>query len=87
MSPVSSLPAIVALLVVVATTYLLSVKFAPPPKQGRFATLDGLRGYLAIFVFLHHSSIWYYYLRTNQWKLPPSSLYTHFGQSSVALFS
>ncbi len=52
----------------------------------RFVTIDGLRGYLAFFVFLHHSSIWYYYLKDGLWQLPPSRLYAHFGQTSVALF-
>lgn len=54
--------------------------------EGRYAAIDGLRGFLAFFVFLHHSSIWYFYLRSSKWDVPPSNLYTHFGQSSVALF-
>ena len=86
MDPVSPIPAIVALLVALATSFLLAKRFGAPPEQGRNASIDGLRGYLAFFVFLHHSSIWYFYLRTGQWKVPPSNLYTHFGQSSVALF-
>lgn len=48
--------------------------------------IDGLRGFLAFFVFLHHAVIWYFYLRTGSWQIPPSYLYTHFGQSSVILF-
>jgi peptidoglycan/LPS O-acetylase OafA/YrhL len=35
---------------------------------------------------LHHAVIWYFYLRTGVWQIPPSYLYTHFGQSSVILF-
>ena len=54
--------------------------------MGRFASIDGLRGFLAFFVFLHHSCIWYFYLRTGNWVVPPSNLYTHFGESSVTLF-
>ena len=86
MDPVSSLPAVAALIVAVITTYLITRRVGAPPDQGRFASIDGLRGYLAFFVFLHHSSIWFFYLRTGYWKVPPSNLYTHFGQSSVALF-
>lgn len=86
MDPVSPLPAIACLLLAVATAFLLMKKFGAPPVQGRFATIDGLRGYLAFFVFLHHSSIWYFYLHTGWWKGPPSNLYTHFGQSSVLVF-
>ena len=57
-----------------------------PPLQGRYASIDGLRGYLAFFVFLHHACIWYFYLRTGQWVDAPSHLYTELGESSVALF-
>lgn len=86
MSPVSSLPAIAALFAASVTAYFIARRFGAPPDQGRFASIDGLRGYLAFFVFLHHSSIWYFYLRIGQWRVPPSTLYTHFGQSSIALF-
>lgn len=86
MDAVSALPAIVALFAAIATTYLLTKRFGSPPEQGRFASIDGLRGYLAFFVFLHHSSVWYFYLRTNGWTAPPSHLYTHLGESSIVLF-
>lgn len=86
MDPLSSLPAIIALAVAIMSTHLISWRFGSPPDQGRFSSIDGLRGYLAFFVFLHHSSIWYFYLRSGKWAVPPSNLYTHFGQSSVALF-
>ena len=86
MDPVSSIPAIAATLLALTTTWALLKKFPVIAENGRFLSIDGLRGYLAFFVFLHHSSIWYYYLRTDTWAVPPSKLYTHFGQSSVALF-
>jgi len=86
MDPVSPLPAIASLLMAVASSLLLVKRFGVQPIQGRYASIDGLRGYLAFFVFLHHSCIWYFYLRTGQWSVPPSNLYTHFGQSSVAFF-
>ena len=86
MNPVSPLPAITCLFIAFVTAFFLTKVFGAPPDQGRFSTIDGLRGYLAFFVFLHHSSIWYFYLRTGYWDIPPSNLYTHFGQSSVALF-
>jgi peptidoglycan/LPS O-acetylase OafA/YrhL len=53
--------------------------------KDRFYSIDGLRGYLAILVFLHHSECFYYYLRTEIWKAP-SSFYTNIGESSVLLF-
>lgn len=66
--------------------FLSSKVFPTNETTGRFSTIDGLRGYLAFFVFLHHSCIWYFYLHTHSWEVPPSNLYTHFGQSSVAVF-
>jgi hypothetical protein len=52
----------------------------------RFLSIDGLRGYLALFVFFHHASIWYFYLRSNSWEAPQQNLLNQIGQSSVALF-
>lgn len=86
MDPLSPLPAILILFVAVVVAYFMSRYSEIPPDQGRFVALDGLRGYLALFVFLYHSALWYFYLRTGQWEVPPSNLYTHFGQSSVLLF-
>jgi peptidoglycan/LPS O-acetylase OafA/YrhL len=86
MDPASPFPAIASLLVAWATALLLTKQFGAPPDQGRYSSIDGLRGYLAFFVFLHHACVWYFYLRTGQWKVPPSNLYTNFGQGSVAVF-
>jgi peptidoglycan/LPS O-acetylase OafA/YrhL len=86
MSPVSPLPAIACLLIAIATAFGLGRKFGVTSSYGRFASIDGLRGYLGIFVFLHHACIWYFYLHTGQWQVPPSNLYTHFGQSGVVFF-
>lgn len=51
-----------------------------------FITIDGLRGYLAFFVFLHHATIWFSYTRNGMWVAPASHLHAHLGQASVALF-
>lgn len=52
----------------------------------KYPEIDGLRGYLAFFVFLHHSYIWHHYIRTNKWEEPESNLFNQFGQTSVTLF-
>lgn len=52
----------------------------------RYEAIDGLRGFLAIFVFIHHSAIWFDYLHSGTWRTPDSHLYTHLGQTSVSLF-
>ncbi len=86
MSPTSPLPVIAALLLALATVKALTLRFGAPKAMGRFTTIDGLRGYLAFFVFMHHSCIWFFYLRTSVWQPPPSNLFTGLGQSSVGLF-
>lgn len=87
MSATSPVFAVVAVSVAVLTLLVIDglLGSAPVPDR-RYSSLDGLRGYLALAVFLHHTAIWYFYLRTGRWELPPSRLYIHFGQSSVAMF-
>lgn len=86
MDILSALPIIVATLAATSTIYLIVKLFGAPLVQGRFSSIDGLRGYLAFFVYLHHSCIWYFYIRTGRWENTSSNLYNHLGQSSVALF-
>ncbi len=86
MSPVSLLPILPILLVILSVTYLVSRLLRIEYKRHRYTAVDGLRGFLATFVFLHHSAIWYFFLRTHQWGFPPSTVYSHFGPTSVALF-
>ncbi|QBB71497.1 acyltransferase [Pseudolysobacter antarcticus] len=86
MDVVSSLPALAALCIAFVVAFFLAKIFGAPDQQGRFASIDGLRGYLALFVFFHHACIWYFFLRSDDWTIPPSNLYTHFGQSSVVMF-
>ena len=85
-SPTSPALALLCLCIALLTAGLIG-RFTPQPQaHARFQTIDGLRGYLAFFVFLHHAAIWFYYLREGTWQVPPSNLFTHFGQSGVALF-
>ncbi|ETD86458.1 acyltransferase family protein [Rhodobacter capsulatus] len=86
MDPVSPLPALIVFSIALITVFLLAGLLRIVPQDDRVSTIDGLRGYLACGVFLHHSAIWYYYLHTGKWVAPPSHLYAHLGQTSVALF-
>lgn len=62
-------------------------KWHPPETTGgRYAPIDGLRGYLAFGVFIHHGAVWYFYLRDASWGTPPTRLYHHLGQSAVVFF-
>ncbi|MGD9583002.1 MAG: acyltransferase family protein [Lysobacterales bacterium] len=86
MNPVHPLFALAAMALALATAGWLARRFGAPEVHQRYASIDGLRGYLAFGVFLSHASVWYYFLRSDRWDLPPSHLYTHLGQSSVTLF-
>jgi len=52
----------------------------------RISTLDGIRGYLALSVMVHHSVVAGLWLRTGVWALPPDFFYSRLGSSGVALF-
>lgn len=87
MDPTSPLPALVALAAAIGTSQLLSRRSPAPANPARYATIDGLRGYLAFFVFLHHSCIWYSYAHGTGWNVAPESrLFIHLGQSAVEVF-
>jgi len=86
MDVVSFLPAVASLLLALFCCALIVKKWGAPPLAGRYGAIDGLRGYLAFFVFLHHACIWYFYVRYGAWNVPPSPLYTNFGHASVAMF-
>jgi peptidoglycan/LPS O-acetylase OafA/YrhL len=87
MNGMSPWPAIGITLLALGTALVLVGKSSPKsrPTAG-FASVDGLRGYLAFAVFLHHAAVWFGYLRTGRWAPPPSNFYVHLGQCSVMLF-
>jgi peptidoglycan/LPS O-acetylase OafA/YrhL len=86
MSPVSLFPILPILLLALATMHLISKVIPIHTSQGHYDSIDGLRGYLALFVFLHHSTVWYFFLLYHRWSLPPSRTYHHFGPTSVSFF-
>ena len=57
------------------------------PEEQRYDSIDGLRGLLAIGVYIHHCAFWYWYNKTGDWtpKNVPTLL-TQLGPGSVALF-
>jgi peptidoglycan/LPS O-acetylase OafA/YrhL len=83
---VEIVPAIVAVAIALGVAGLIGRQFGLPLAQGRFQTIDGLRGYLAFMVFLHHASVWYLFVRAGEWEQPSSSLYRYFGGGSVDIF-
>ena len=86
MNPSSPIIIVAALLVALLTTKLVTAAFKIELKPVKYTSIDGLRGYLAFFVFLHHSSVYSFFLPTWNWASPPDKLFNHFGQTSVSLF-
>jgi len=87
---------IVLLLIAVGTLYLCDKLSPHHPTanevksdaliKNHLQSLDGLRGLLASFVFLHHSMIWYFYIQNGVWQSPPTYLFYYFGTGSVLVF-
>ncbi len=75
-----------AALLALLTMHFLRRWLPGTAAAGRRETLDGIRGFLAIGVFLHHGMVWWQYLRTGKWVVPSSRLFVHLGQASVMLF-
>jgi len=53
---------------------------------GRVGSLDGLRGMLALGVFVHHSVTSYVWATTGVWSWGPNAVLNQLGQTTVALF-
>jgi peptidoglycan/LPS O-acetylase OafA/YrhL len=58
----------------------------PPQRDQRTSTLDGLRGFLALSVFVHHLMVTHGYLESGVWTFPPSGFPTLLGQVGVGVF-
>lgn len=86
MTPSNPLFAVIILLITFCTGYAINLKYKFTPSSDRFETIDSLRGFLAISVFIHHSNIWYKYLHTGNWEAPESNIFNQLGQTGVALF-
>jgi peptidoglycan/LPS O-acetylase OafA/YrhL len=52
----------------------------------RAAALDGLRGFLALSVIVHHAAIHRLYWPSGQWREPASLVFSWLGPAPVALF-
>ncbi len=86
MNPSNPVFAFIILFITFFTGYFINLFYKLKPVSHRFGTIDGLRGFLAIGVFIHHSNIWYKYLHTGNWVAPESYFFNQLGQTGVALF-
>ena len=61
--------------------------FPLPPDHRRIGCIDGLRGYLAVSVMVHHFIIWMQVTHLGGgWAAPTVNLFNQLGGSAVALF-
>ena len=86
MNVANPLFAVLATAVALFSFWLINKNQLTFTEKGRYDSIDGLRGYLAFFVFLHHCLLWYFYIKTGIWRPLDSHFYNHLGQSSVAFF-
>ena len=57
-----------------------------PNADARYTTIDGLRGFLALSVFVFHLVVTHAFIETGKWELPESRLYALLGPIGVSLF-
>ncbi len=73
---------------VVVATMALAARLLPAPRRelAPSSALDGLRGFLALGVCIHHGVIWQGLLQGRPWISPDWTLTRNFGDASVELF-
>jgi peptidoglycan/LPS O-acetylase OafA/YrhL len=86
MTPYNPIFAIIIFIIAYYSAYLIQRRFKLTTPEGRFEGIDGLRGFLALGVFIHHSTLWFHFLHENKWESLSSNFFNQLGQSTVALF-
>jgi peptidoglycan/LPS O-acetylase OafA/YrhL len=75
----------VGILGLVRTSYFGTADIPPIPTNSRVSSLDGLRGFLALAVFFHHSALYHTYLLNGRWGVD-GGLYWVWGSFAVSMF-
>jgi len=88
--PIGSILGAVLVTLLLATALaagMARLSFPLPPAGRRIGCVDGLRGYLALFVLAHHFIVWLQITRLGgAWRAPDVALFNEFGAGAVALF-
>jgi peptidoglycan/LPS O-acetylase OafA/YrhL len=75
------------ILATVVANLAARAKFPLPAGDRRLGCIDGLRGYLALAVAIHHFYIWVQVTRLDgSWSPPPVNFLNQLGSGGVALF-
>lgn len=87
-SPLAILVLVVVAIATAATIVWLSPYFRRlvNSRGARLSSLDGLRGFLAFGVFIHHATLNHGLLSAIGWSGPNSVLFNYLGSGCVALF-
>jgi peptidoglycan/LPS O-acetylase OafA/YrhL len=75
-----------ALTVCFSTRLWRFVDGVPARSGARIESIDGMRGYLALSVMVHHAVIARAWLATGSWVLPTDPFYAQLGSVAVSLF-
>jgi len=86
MSPQNPFFFIIVYFIAILSAFFIHRKIKPDIYVTRYETIDGLRGFLALGVFIHHSALWYQFIKTGVWNLVQSNIYNQFGGTSVSFF-
>ncbi len=73
-------------IILLLSLFIVNKIFPIEIENVTYKSIDGLRGYLAFFVFIHHSYISFVFYKTGLWQAPESNLFNQFGQTSVVFF-
>lgn len=86
MDTINPVFAFIAFGIAFVTSQAINSKYKLKICPSRNLSIDGLRGFLAVGVFINHSSVWYRYLHTGDWVHAASNFYNQLGSACVALF-
>ena len=82
--------AIMAFLLLLGTLVVKRSPFYRPlllaGQPGRYRALDGLRGYLALAVFVHHGAVQRGFYQTGVWDFPPSRFFRALAPTAIMFF-
>ncbi|MBW4048500.1 MAG: acyltransferase [Proteobacteria bacterium] len=84
--PAGYLAVLLIAVLLIATPVFVSLDKPWHEVSQRNSTIDGLRGYLAMAVFLHHGAIYDSYMLNGNWIDPPSQILAMLGTVGVAMF-
>ena len=86
MHAMNSWPGLIVLLSMMLAALLARRLFPGRTGVSRNVALDGLRGYLAFGVLVHHAAIWYFFMHGADWDLPAPGVFRQLGTYCVEFF-